>query len=278
MNDEICLQKEIETMNAAELEACLHSELKRENPNAERVRGIMSALRRLDAKGPKEIPPEVREQWLKMQERSEPEEEPRKGTKTSALQMVGKIAAVAATLAVVLFGVPCAFGARNIVELVVMWADDTFHFSMSDETINTTSEYVFFTEHVGLHEIYNTVTSLGVNVPVVPMWVPEGVHLEEVKVSETEENTTVWTSLKNEDLQIVFICYIDKSGDEHQPRYVEDNHVIEKKEIGEVVHNLSSNAGDWIAVWVNGNAECFVSVNGDKELLVEILRSIYQER
>lgn len=278
MNDEICLQKEIDTMNAAELETCLHSELKKENPNAERVRGIMSALRRLDAKGPKEIPPEVREQWLKMQERSEPEEEPRKGKKTSALQMVGKIAAVAATLAVVLFGVPRAFGARNIVELVVMWVDDTFYLSRPGETAATSPQYVFGSEHPGLQEIYNTVTSLGVNVPVVPMWVPEGVQLEEVKVSETERKIAVWASLENEDLQIVYICYLDKSGEEHRQRYVEDDYNIEKKEIGGVVHNLSSNAGDWNAAWVNGYVECFVSINGDKELLVDILRSIYRER
>ena len=180
-----------------------------------------------------------------------------------------------AALVIVVLGVPHAFGADSIVELVASWTKGTFQFIRPGETIAQTSEYVFEAEHAGLQEIYDTVSDLGVTVSVVPMWVPDGFTLTEIKVTENVKTTTVQAKLEFENLYIVLQIIIHKYTCPPQSQLVKDESSIEKKEIGDIVHYLMCNSGEYVAAWVTGPVEGIILTNTSKEMLVDIIRSIY---
>lgn len=267
------LRGELEALSTAELETRLYGELEKDSVDGKLVREIMRILRHRDAEDPKAIPSGVETVWEEMQD--EPEAADPKPKRACMLRRLGNFAAVAAVLAVVIFGIPSAFGADNIVELVAGWTDGTFQFVTPGETVAQPSEYVFRTDHAGLREVYNTVSNRGVTVPVVPMWMPDGVELTELKVMEDPTITTVYAKLESKDMRTVLQLYIDKTGSIPRPQSLKDEEVVEKKEIGDVVHYIMDNTGDLVATWVNGHVEGVISTDVDKEILIDILRSMY---
>ncbi len=265
-------KRELETLSTADLELLLRAELENGGSDGRVVREIMGILRQRDAENPKMIPQSVE---VALDEENRKPELEKTRSKHNAFRQICKIAAVAATLVIVVLGVPHAFGADSIVELVASWTKGTFQFIRPGETIAQTTEYVFEAEHAGLQEIYDTVSDLGVTVSVVPMWVPDGFTLTEIKVTENIKTTTVQAKLEFENLYIVLQIIIHKYTCPPQSQLVKDENSIEKKEIGDIVHYLMCNSGEYVAAWVTGPVEGIILTNTSKEMLVDIIRSIY---
>ena len=190
----------------SELENIVRQELEKDRPDGNVVRRANEILRQRDSASCMDLPAAILEEWE--EKYREPETECDVSGKTSRFPWLGRILSVAAVLCVVIFAVPLAFGAQNIVELIARWTDDEFQFVKPGEPTAAQVEYIFETEHPGLQEIYDTVTGLGVTVPVVPTWVPDGYELVGLIVDEEAKGKKVCACLESGQASIIILYHI----------------------------------------------------------------------
>lgn len=268
--------EELKMLTDEQLKNRLRTELDKKNLDGAKVRKIMRALRQRDAEGPQDVPKSAEEAWREFQETEERESEPPEGRNIRKGSRLWRVALVAAMLGVIIFAVPLALGAENIVQLVAVWTDETFRFVRPGETTAAPREYVFETDHPGLQEIYDTVTDLGVTFPVVPMWVPEGYELSEVKTSEVGEQTKVYAALYKDGSKIVFLLHIGVSDNERWQE--KDAGIVEEWEIDGISHHYMSNKDELLVTWNRDNVICYISIDAEREMLRTILDSVYHKR
>jgi hypothetical protein len=132
---------------------------------------------------------------------------------------------------------------------------------------------VFRTDHPGLQELYDTVTELGVTVPVVPMWLDEGYELVDCKVINTPTTTKVLTNFLcgSKEAVIEFNVFSENVTSE----YHKEEPDAEKYERNGICHNVFQNKNVWTVVWMRNNIECFLTINCREDTLYKILDSIY---
>lgn len=268
--------EDFEMLSDEELKARLRLELEKNRPNGNSVRRMMRILRQRDSDNHQEIPAEVETMWREFEEKAEKEIDTPKTYKHRVTGRAGKIIAIAAVLCIVVFAVPYAFGAENIVQLVARWTDDTFRFVRPGETTQAPREYVFQTDHPGLQEIYDTVLALGVTDPVVPMWVPDGYELTELKVTEMNQKTKLFASLYNGGSKIVFLIHIGEI--EEKPWHEKNDEIVDEREINSITHYIMSNNSECGVIWSRAGVECSISTNEEMDTLVDVLDSVYMER
>lgn len=262
-----CLCNEFAEMSTAQLDEKLQQELQKEEPEAEVVLGILRVLEEREADDPVVITRSVSDAWEKYREQTAP---PKK-TARKRLWLAG--VAAAAVICLMILAIPQRVGAESIFDVFFRWTESIFEFFSPGED-KPSNAYTFETDHPGLQQLYEEVTALGVTKPVVPMWVPEGYELSEMKTIPMPTGNKIRAVLQK-DASVITLSYrisTDIIVSEHE----KEDPAVETYDYLDVCHFIMANDEHLSVIWTVDGAECSISTDLEKEEVYKMIKSIYK--
>ena len=190
----------------------------------------------------------------------------------STIRWIGSVAAVIALFLVAFLGVPKAAGHNNVIQLIASWTDDFFYLS-SSENPSLQNEYVFKTNNSGLQRVYDAVVEMGITDPVVPMWLPDGYELVEIKDSKTGNGRKLIATFENKEFSITL--YFRCTNNPKDSSYPKDSGNVSIIELSGVSIYVVSNRENNIAIWNTRNSECFITTDEDNQVMTAVIKSIF---
>lgn len=260
------LRETLEQLPTLELDAMLRAELEKEPPDEHAVRLILKVLREREADYPAETNEQIDKAWKEYEEKTT-RWESRGGTAFL------KAATILIVCGLLLFTLPQEASAGSFFDRITAWTESIFELFSPSDSGKVQKEYVFRTDHPGLQELYDTVTELGVTVPVVPMWLDEGYELADCKVIVTPVATRVTATFLCGDKTATFELNIFSQNIARE--YHKNEPDAELFESNGIIHNLFRNEELWTVVWARDNIECFIAITCQEDILYQILDSIY---
>lgn len=266
------LLQELEQLPTPQLRELLHTELKNGRPDGDRVRMLLQVLEAREAAQPAKIGAQEQEAWEQFIRDCE---EDRKRMASAApapkRKWVARVAAVAAAVCLLLVAIPTVGGTDNVFNVIVQWSEKAISYFKNPDA---NAVYVFKTDNPALQLTYDAVAALGITEPVVPMWAPEGYELVEVKTTSTPTRTRVYSRLTNGEDKIIFT--MELLGVEAPSNFAKDDIHTETIEHEGITYNVVSNDGSWMATWTTEKVMCSLAVDGQKDTLEKMIRSIYK--
>lgn len=177
------------------------------------------------------------------------EEDPGTGRRSG---MTRKLAAAAAVLAVVFLGTLTAdaFGA-NIWGTIARWTRDTFHFESVQHGETTTPNTENNVTYSSLQEV---LAKDGINVALVPTWIPEGYVLADIKIDETPVKDVYSAHYIDGENELSIIV---RSNLHEAPAQIEiTDEPVEVYESNGIIYYIFSNNDCSQIAWVLGSYEC----------------------
>lgn len=268
MSENKFLHKAWSEMPTAQLDEELQQELRKENPSEEVVLGIMCVIREREENCPVEISEKIHNAWEQYSERTA-------APKKTNRKRMWFMSMAAAMICIVLLAIPQTVGAESIVDVFSRWTESIFEFfNPGQDEPKPPTEYVFQTDNPGLQQIYDKVTELGAKEPIVPMWIPEGYELVELKTTETPNSCKVYARLQKNGNGITLSYRI--SVEIIPMLYEKERSAVEAYEFSDVCHFIMDNDQNMSVTWTVNGVECFISSNLEKEDIYHIIRSIYE--
>lgn len=254
-------------MTAEQLDEALHVELGKKKKDKEKIIGILRVLEEREMKKPPKMNRKVRQAFRQYKRSDE-------GTERSKIKPTAlKIAAVAAAFCLVLFAVPPMFGKACLFETIATWTDEVFRFAGQQKGTSDRETYVFQTDHPGLQEIYDTVHSLGVTDPVVPMWLPESYELTSVRSANKKQKIMLRAIF--EDNGSTILLFIDKAETKTGREYTKENHDVESYVVEDRTYYIVANEKETKIIWCVKNIECTISIYGGSFKIHKMINSIH---
>lgn len=263
------LRETLERMETPQLDEMLHEELRKEQPNGQLLRLIGGVLKEREHDARPEITPEIQKAWELYQEKTRPQHPKTKRINTYVVRAASLIL-VLLTLAALL---PREAEAMSIFERFIAWTSDVFSLLSPSESGKEEEPYEFRTDNPGLQEVYNKVTELGVTVPVVPSWLPEGYELVECVVDGTPTKSFLTATFFDGVSNAVY--QLDVYENNATSAYSKDGSNVQVVEKDGIEHTIIHNNDLLIAVWTTENIECTIVIDCEEDVLNRILESIY---
>lgn len=260
------LRETLEQFPTPELDAMLRAELEKEPPDKYAVRLILKVLREREADYPVETNEQIQKAWSEYEEKTT-RRESRGGT------ALLKAAVILLVCGLLLFALPHEASAGSFFDRITAWTESIFELFSPSDSGKAQKEYVFQTDHPGLQELYDTVTELGVTVPVVPMWLEDGYELAYCKTSSTPTTTKVTASFLYGSKEV--LCELNIYSQNISSEYHKDEPDAKPYENDGISHNVFRNEELWTVVWTRDNIECFLTIGCQEDVLYQILDSIY---
>lgn len=262
-----------EKMSTDQLDDILKTELHRDPPDTNAIRMILSILWEREKDYPVELTPAMEKAWEKYQRDvekiSQSNDRPRKvwnwGIRVASVAVI-----VFAAFSIV---IPKSAEAESIWDVMMRLTSEFVEFFGPKDTESHLRQYEFQTENPGLQVVYDTAEEMGVTVPVVPMWLPDGNELVECKVSTMPNKEKLSATFFDGEKDTIFSIEIYNA--ESWRTYQKDDTSVEIKEIEGTKHNIMRNNDVWAVVWVKDNIECSIFVDCQEDTLYKILESIY---
>lgn len=249
-----CRYEALEELSTGQLDAMLQEELRRETPNEEVVLPILQVLR-------------SREEGSLCGQTARSAAPKRK--------WIVRMAAAVAVVLLLFMAVPDTVGAESIFDVLFRWTGNVFQFLIHGENTDDPSvEYEFRTDNPGLQQLYDKVVEMGITEPVVPMWLPEGYELTELKVTATYDTNRVIATFEKGN-SIIAITYL-KSVNSLKTEFEKNDAEVEVYEIAGTSHFLMSNAHNMSAIWMQKNVEVLICADVEKSMVMRIIESIYR--
>jgi len=263
------LRDTLEQMETQQLDEMLHAELKKERPDGQLVRLIGSVLWERERDTLPEIDDNIQRAWEQYQRKTQPK--PKKWNPVNSfLLKAASLVLVLLTLSALL---PQKAEASNFFQRFIAWTSDVFSLLNPAETGKQDETYVFRTDNPGLQEVYDKVTELGVTVPVVPMWLPEGYELVECNVTNTPVKTYLLAVFSDGVTDAVYEAGIYNGN--VTSSYSKSGKQIRVIEQEGMEYTLLGNNDLLVAVWTSENIECSIFIDCQEDILIRILESIY---
>jgi len=263
------LRDTLERMDTQQLDAMLLEELRKESPNGDLIRLIGRVLKERDRGVIYEIDANIQQAWEQYQAKAQPVHK-RPKTMNSFLLKVASLVLVLFAVAAML---PQEAKAMNFFERFIAWIEDVFSLISPAEAGEREETYVFRTDNPGLQEVYDQVVELGVTDPVVPMWLPEGYELIELKQEKLQTKNTIFAIFGNNICEIVY--QLDSYSESSSYEYYKDTSECISIERNGVTYNVMRNKNLWIAVWTKNNIECTIAIDCKEDEFYHVLESIY---
>lgn len=272
-NNVLSVQEIFQQMPTDQLRQLLDKELHSETVNDDAIRLILHTLRQRREEKPVEMTRELEEAWEKYQRDSRKIWQASRRTRAVRGWLI-RTAAAAAVLALLLAPIiPQEAGAESLWDTLTRLTAGIVEFFGPRDNEGRIEEYEFVTDNPGLQQVYDNAVELGVTVPVVPMWLPEECELIECKVEKYPSKTRIYSVFSCKDNEIVY--YIDINNLNVSHKYQKGENRISEYERGDVSHQIFRNNNKLVAVWVNDNIECSISVDCQEAVFYKILDSIY---
>lgn len=266
---------EFEKLTTAELDVILREELNKDAPDREKVLALLNELEARDPTNSEKRPDGIIEEYTEVRNNYQfiKESPDCSKTKHKVKRWIGPIAAAAVVAVVLIVIVPQTAGAQNIFEIIGRWTADLFKLSEADKPEESIQdEYKFETENEGLQQLYDAVTEQGVTEPIVPMWLPDGYELKELKTFTTLKVPKIHAFFAKEEQYLQISIEIHSS--EATNKYPKDNTNVPIYESGGVFYYIAPNEDTWKAIWTNGNVECAIITNDTEDVLYDVIKTI----
>jgi len=269
---DLILRRDLERISTEELRTILHRETEKNIPDDDLVLSILHIL--------EEREPEILDSGS-----DEEKAAVKRFRKRVRARRMGKIwhnrslmraASIVLVFCLLFTLVPQQAEADSWWQRLIKWTDDFFGFFREEEEAFHLNEYEFRTDNPGLQQVYDAVVEMGVTVPAVPMWLPEGYELAECKAVETPVKQYVYALFLNNDQECVLKVNVLNTQDTKD--YFKDEVPLEEIEKGGIIHSVVQNAERWVVSWTKDNVECSIFIDCHEDVLYEIIESIYRWR
>lgn len=272
-NNMTSLNDILEQLTTEQLDEMLRAELQKEQIDDNSVRLIMRILKEREADYPNKITPEIEQAWRKYQRDAAQLEKKSSG---KARGWVLRAASIAAVICLIILTFPQQAGAETFWERFFRWTESIVEFFGPKDDEARIVEYEFRTDNPGLQQVYDAVVEMGVTDPVVPMWLPEGYELMELKEISSPRRIGTHARFNNGSNEAVFEVNIHL--DEKAHSYLKDDAQYTVYEQNGFTFYISNNNETRVVIWAKDNLECSLGINCQGNALDEILRSIYKWR
>ena len=257
-------------LSTQELDTILQAELKKEHPDEEVVLPILREIEEREKDLPVEETPEV----LEILEKLNKHETSSNKQSIHKRRWLAGIAAAAAAVCIIVMAIPRTVGAESLFDVLFRWTSSIFEFVDP----NNNGKYpdvdnTFATDNPGLQELYDKVTALGVTKAVVPMWLPEGFVLTELKDSPMPGGIKVFGKFENAELAVLFTYRISS---DISPKVEKEETGFEVFEFKKVSYFIVENAENLSVTWTLDGVECVINTDIPKGDIYTILKSIYR--
>lgn len=269
---ELILQRELEVLSTEELRTMLHAETDKDVPDDDLVLSILHILEDREPEVPDSGSDKEKAAWKRYLKRI------RARRKTGWLRNSRLLrAAIVVLVCCLLFALmPQQAEADNWWQRLTKWTSDFFGFFREEDDTFRMEDYVFETDNPGLQQVYDAVVELGVTIPAVPMWLPEGYELAECTSEVTPKKSYIHARFFNNGSECVL--QINILNEESSKAYFKNDVNVMQYEKGGTVHNLVQNMELWTVSWTKDNIECAFTIDCSESVLNEIIDSIYRWR
>ena len=252
-----------------ELDQILQAELEKDHPSQEVVLPILQIIEEREKGFPVEKTPEVLAVLDKLSKHEAPTKQPH-----NRRPWIAGIAALAAVVCIVVMALPRTVGAESIFDVLFRWTGSIFEFfTPEQDATNPPVGFVFETDNPGLQQLYDKVTELGINDPVVPMWLPDDFTLTELKELPVAGGTKVYGRFENGN-QFVAFTYLLSTGITAAVEKEETG--VELFDSGGINHFLVENVDNSSATWTLNGVKCLLNTNIAKDSLKSVIKTIYR--
>ncbi len=264
-----CLDQGWNQLPTEELDRVLQAELEKDHPNEEVVLPILNELEEREKDYPVEGNPEV----LTMLDQFSKHETTSKQSRNRRRWITG-IAAIAASICIVIMAMPRTVGAENFFDVLFRWTESIFEFFTPGQDVNNPPvDVVFSTENPGLQQLYDKVTESGIEDPVVPMWLPEGFIISEIKEIPTAGGIKVFGKFECRGMDISISYRISTK---IITKFEKEDISFEVYDFADVSHFILENDKNLSVTWTLDGIECSILADIDKENVYAIIKSIYR--
>lgn len=274
----------LNTLNIQQLCGILRSELDEEEVNVELIKKINAVLASKTEK--REIDVDSAYDRLRAAESSGPlyseiidemEAEPGKSARPRPrARFLLRVGMVAALVAVLLIGTGIVASAMgfDFWGAVSEWTEDRFGFPIGESIGDGLYGQSYIESPYS--ELHEALDEIGVTVDVVPKYLPSGYSVTNVVCENSTRGIGVLCTLTNNDGEILLNYLLMEENSNRI--FTKDETSPEVHNVFGIEHNIFTNDGDYIAVWVNQNVQCEIVGVEDKEELLKMIDSIYEER
>lgn len=268
-NNMAALRENLEQMETRQLDAMLRDELKKEMPDGQLVCLIGSILQEREKDSIPEISDNIRQAWDHYLQTTPKVLKRPKGLNSRLV----KAASLILVLIAFLMLLPQEASAKNFFERFIAWTENKFSLTSPSEDREKPTGYVFHTDNPGLQEVYDQVKELGITVPVVPMWIPEGYELVDYIAYNTPTNYYLTTTFSDGNNDFLYEIKIYSNNITHD-FFANGTEKMAFEKNG-ITHTVFQNNDLWVAVWTTEHIECSLVADCPEETLIRILESIY---
>ena len=157
----------------------------------------------------------------------------------------------------------------DLWEVIAKWTQETFHFGYAGDENTDAPEKDYLTPYAGLQAILEL---HGVDVALVPTWIPEGYTEVDVSVEETPKQRRFAAKYQSGDdkIRIRIADYLDTA-----PSQIEQSDsLIEVYQSNGVDYYIFNNYDQIKAVWINDSFECYIMGPLELSEIKEVIDSI----
>lgn len=180
--------------------------------------------------------------------------------------------AIAAIMTALLLGTAQAVGV-DILGAFAKWSDEVFQFQDAQQLLGNDTLEIDEGEEIYVSSLEEATDTAGINLKLIPNWIPEGYALQSAVVSKFNGEISINAEFSYEtDDSYIFITMYQRLSSNYT--------VFEKEEEVEIVslenidHYIMRNYDQQIAVWLNEDWECsiqgFISQNDLKKMIMSI--------
>lgn len=275
----------LSTLSTQQLRQILLAEVESDETNVELIRNITAVLEARDYSGTDIDVEDAYKDFLSDHAMDQPlydidmagEEEPtpspeRKPVRTTRL---ARLALVAAIIMAILLGTTVVASAAgyDLWGAITRWTADVFGFATGKEPTEIDHGQI---DNAPYSELEDYFLNQGLDLNVIPKYLPEGFRLIDVTSDETYEGTIITAAYSHANNEIILSYIIGAQNTSAlYPKDTDEPVVYER--CG-VKHYLVYNEGKWGAIWETDNIVCRINGVTEKAELLKMLDSIYERK
>ena len=185
---------------------------------------------------------------------------------------------VAATVLVVLFVGTVTANAYgiNVFDVIVQWGEEVFQLRRGELEAPSGKMELPEGSDAEYTSLEDALEKNGLSAKVCPTWVPERYQLSMIEVQEDSGEIGLCALYKDQEGNTL-VCTIDYAPGSQAIHYIEKDPGSEQVYYDHgVEYYLVTNAGDWVANWMDENSSYLISGAISEEELKHMLSSIYE--
>lgn len=263
------LRKILDEISTDQLKQMLDEELQKEKTDPAAVKLLLAVLEERYEEEPKTISSVSEEAQQRYQEQMEKlfPPEPKKAWKP--LLKVASVLLVCVLLFLPML--PQKAEAESFWEMLQKLSCSVIEY-FGREDVVVEKAYAFETDNAGLQQVFDRAVEMGVENPMVPMWLMEA-RLQDIQTGQSPTVTALWASFLDGDTEIVYTLNVYEN--EILRRYYRDGSFYDSYEHNGVTYTISKNNERWSVIGTKDNTEFHITLDCQEETLRRILKSVY---